>query len=107
MSARSARITGRGIERTLHRISAIRNRSGKVVGLDAARGARGVWHDTHHRDLVLSGKSVLLLGKPGVGKTTMLREIARVLADDAKKRVIIVGYFQRDCGRRGHSASGA
>ena len=79
-----------GIERTLHRISAIRNRSNKVVGL-TLRVGRAVYGTIRIiEDLVLSGKSVLLLGKPGVGKTTMLREIARVLADDALKRVIIV-----------------
>ena len=79
-----------GIERTLHRISAIRNRSGKVVGL-TLRVGRAVYGTIRIiEDLVLSSKSVLLLGKPGVGKTTMLREIARVLADDALKRVIIV-----------------
>ena len=79
-----------GIERTLHRISAIRNRSGKIVGL-TLRVGRAVYGTIRIiEDLVLSGKSVLLLGKPGVGKTTMLREIARVLADDALKRVIIV-----------------
>ena len=79
-----------GIERTLHRISAMRNRSGKVVGL-TLRVGRAVYGTIRIiEDLVLSGRSVLLLGKPGVGKTTMLREIARVLADDAQKRVIIV-----------------
>ena len=79
-----------GIERTLHRISAIRNRSGKVVGL-TLRVGRAVYGTIRIiEDLVLSGRSVLLLGKPGVGKTTMLREIARVLADDALKRVIVV-----------------
>ncbi len=79
-----------GIERTLHRISALRNRSGKIIGL-TLRVGRAVYGTIRIiEDLVLSGKSVLLLGKPGVGKTTMLREIARVLADDARKRVIIV-----------------
>ena len=79
-----------GIERTLHRISAIRNRWGKVVGL-TLRVGRAVYGTIRIiEDLVLSGRSVLLLGKPGVGKTTMLREVARVLADDAHKRVVIV-----------------
>src|SRR4030043_748166 len=79
-----------GIERTLHRISAIRNRRGRVVGL-TCRVGRAVFGTIRIIEgLVQSGKSVLLLGRPGVGKTTMLREFARVLADDAKKRVIIV-----------------
>jgi stage III sporulation protein SpoIIIAA len=79
-----------GIERTLHRISAIRNRGGRIVGL-TCRVGRAVYGTIKViEDLVQSGKSVLLLGRPGVGKTTMLREVARVLADDARKRVIIV-----------------
>lgn len=79
-----------GIERTLHRISAMRNRAGKIIGL-TLRVGRAVYGTIRIiEDLVTSGRSVLLLGKPGVGKTTMLREIARVLADDARKRVIIV-----------------
>jgi stage III sporulation protein SpoIIIAA len=79
-----------GIERTLHRISAIRNRRGRVVGLTCRIGRAVFGTIKIIEDLVLSGKSVLLLGRPGVGKTTMLREVARVLADDARKRVIIV-----------------
>src|SRR5215213_6675184 len=79
-----------GIPRTLHRISAIRSRSGKVVGL-TCRVGRAV-HGTIAiiRDLLESGKSILMLGRPGVGKTTMLREAARVLADELRKRVVIV-----------------
>ncbi len=79
-----------GIPRTLHRISAIRNRKGDIVGI-TCRVGRAVFGTIRIiDDLVASGKSILLLGRPGVGKTTMLRETARVLADDARKRVIIV-----------------
>jgi stage III sporulation protein SpoIIIAA len=79
-----------GIERTLHRISAMRNREGRIVGL-TLRVGRAVFGTVKIiQDLVESGKSVLLLGRPGIGKTTMLREMARVLADDSKKRVIVV-----------------
>jgi stage III sporulation protein SpoIIIAA len=79
-----------GIERTLHRISAMRNREGRIVGL-TCRVGRAVFGTVKIiQDLVESGKSVLLLGRPGIGKTTMLREVARVLADDFKKRVVVV-----------------
>ena len=79
-----------GIERTLHRISCIRNRAGRIVGL-TCRVGRAVFGTIRViEDLVKTGKSILLLGRPGVGKTTMLREVARVLADDLDKRVIIV-----------------
>ncbi len=79
-----------GIERTLHRISAIRNRKGRIVGLTCRVGRAVFGTIKVIEDLVESDKSVLLLGRPGVGKTTMLREVARVLADDTGKRVIIV-----------------
>jgi len=79
-----------GIERTLHRISAIRNRKGRIVGLSCRVGRAVFGTIALIRDLVESGQSILLLGRPGVGKTTMLREVARVLADDFGKRVIIV-----------------
>lgn len=79
-----------GIARTLHRISAIRNRDGNIVGL-TCRVGRAVYGTIKLiDDLIESGKSILLMGRPGVGKTTMLREMARVLADDLKKRVVIV-----------------
>jgi len=79
-----------GIERTLHRISALRNRAGKVVGLTLRVGRAMYGTMEIIRDVVESGKSILLLGRPGVGKTTLLREVARVLADDLGKRVVIV-----------------
>jgi stage III sporulation protein SpoIIIAA len=79
-----------GIPRTLHRISAIRNRSGKVIGLTCRVGRAVFGTIAILRDLIESGKSVLLLGRPGVGKTTMLRETARVLAEELRKRVVIV-----------------
>ena len=79
-----------GIERTLHRISAIRNRHGRVIGL-TCRVGRAVFGTIRIiEDLVKSGQSTLLLGRPGVGKTTMLREVARFLADDMNKRVVVV-----------------
>ncbi|MEI8131103.1 MAG: R3H domain-containing nucleic acid-binding protein [Leptolinea sp.] len=77
-----------GLERTLHRISAFRNRRGHIVGL-TCRVGRAVYGTIEIiKDLVESGKSLLILGRPGIGKTTMLREAARILAE--KKRVIIV-----------------
>jgi stage III sporulation protein SpoIIIAA len=79
-----------GIERTLHRISAIRNRRGRIIGLTCRVGRAVYGTIAIIEDLVQTGKSILLLGRPGVGKTTMLREVARVLADDMNKRVIIV-----------------
>jgi stage III sporulation protein SpoIIIAA len=79
-----------GIERTLHRISAIRNRQGRIVGLTCRVGRAVFGTVSLIEDLVQSGRNILLLGRPGVGKTTMLREVARVLADEVKKRVVIV-----------------
>jgi stage III sporulation protein SpoIIIAA len=79
-----------GIERTLHRISAIRNRSGEIVGLTCRVGRAVFGTIAIMRDLIESGQSVLLLGRPGVGKTTLLRETARVLADELHKRVVVV-----------------
>ncbi len=79
-----------GIERTLHRISAIRNRAGDIIGLTCRIGRAVFGTIVMIRDLVETGKSILLLGRPGVGKTTALREIARVLADDLNKRVVII-----------------
>ncbi|MER3493519.1 MAG: single-stranded DNA-binding protein [Mastigocladus sp. ERB_26_2] len=79
-----------GIEQTLHRISAIRNRNGKIIGLTCRVGRAVFGTIGMIRDLVETGKSILMLGRPGVGKTTALREIARVLADELNKRVVII-----------------
>jgi stage III sporulation protein SpoIIIAA len=79
-----------GIERTLHRISAIRNRQGEIIGLTCRVGRAVVGTVDIVRDVIESGKSILLVGRPGVGKTTLLREAARVLADEFGKRVVVV-----------------
>ncbi|WP_333889070.1 AAA family ATPase, partial [Caldilinea sp.] len=77
-----------GIERTLHRISAIRNRKGDVIGL-TCRVGRAVYGAIEIiKDIVNSERSILLLGRPGVGKTTLLREAARLRSE--VKRVVIV-----------------
>ncbi len=79
-----------GIERTLHRISCMRNRLGEIVGL-TCRVGRAVYGTVDViRDIVETGRSILLLGRPGVGKTTKLREAARVLAEELGKRVVVV-----------------
>ena len=79
-----------GIEQTLHRISAIRNRAGLVIGLTCRVGRAVFGTIGMIRDLVETGQSILMLGRPGVGKTTALREVARVLADELDKRVVII-----------------
>jgi stage III sporulation protein AA len=79
-----------GIEKTLHRISSIRNRNGSVIGLTCRVGRAIFGTVSIVRDLLEQKKSILLLGRPGVGKTTAIREIARVLSDGIKKRVIII-----------------
>ena len=79
-----------GIERTLHRISCIRNRQFLINGLTCRVGRAIFGTISIIRDLLESGKSILILGKPGTGKTTIIREIGRILADEMGKRVIII-----------------
>jgi stage III sporulation protein SpoIIIAA len=79
-----------GIERTLHRISCIRNRQFLINGLTCRVGRAVFGTISVVRDLLESKKSILILGKPGVGKTTIIREIARFLSDEMEKRVIII-----------------
>ena len=93
-----------GIERTLHRISAIRNRKGEVIGL-TCRVGRAVYGTIEIiKDIVTSDKSILLLGRPGVGKTTLLREAARVRGERQARGDR--GHQQRDRRRRRHPAPG-
>lgn len=79
-----------GIDGTLHRISAIKSRAGKIVGITCRVGEAVEGSAEMVKDIVLEGHSVLLLGRPGVGKTTVIREIARILSDEAFRRVVIV-----------------
>lgn len=79
-----------GIECTLHRISSIKNRKGNIIGLTFRVGRAIFGTISHIRDILYLGRSILLLGKPGVGKTTAIREITRVLADEMQKRVVII-----------------
>nr|YP_010443851.1 Ycf45 [Vacuolaria virescens]UTE94738.1 Ycf45 [Vacuolaria virescens] len=79
-----------GIEKTLHRVSCIRNRKGNIIGLSCRVGRALFGTISIVRDLLESSESILILGKPGVGKTTTIREVARVLSDELEKRVVIV-----------------
>ena len=79
-----------GIPGTLHRISAIRNRQGKIVGLTCRIGRVVTGTIACIKDFCMMGKSILFLGRPGVGKTTKLREISRLVADELGKRVVVV-----------------
>lgn len=79
-----------GIERTLHRISCMRNRTGKIIGLTCRVGRAIYGTNDIIRDVIESGKNILLMGPPGIGKTTKLREAARILSDEFIKRVVVV-----------------
>ncbi|KAK9845213.1 hypothetical protein WJX81_000262 [Elliptochloris bilobata] len=79
-----------GIDRTLHRISCLRNRDGRVIGLTCRAGRAVCGSAALAADLVADGRSLLLLGRPGVGKTTSVREIARLLSEEHRRRVVII-----------------
>lgn len=79
-----------GIKQTLHRISCIKNRQGMIIGLTYRIGRCVIGSLSIIRDLLESTSSLLILGKPGIGKTTLIREISRVLSDEVEKRVVII-----------------
>ena len=79
-----------GINRTLHRISCLRNRDGGIVGLTCRVGRAVPGSAALIADLAASGRSILLLGRPGSGKTTVLRDVSRMLAAECRRRVVIV-----------------
>ncbi|HRD41582.1 MAG TPA: AAA family ATPase, partial [Prochlorococcaceae cyanobacterium AMR_MDS_5431] len=79
-----------GIESTLHRISALRNRCGSIIGLTCRIGRATRSNANIVRDILDSGQSILIMGRPGIGKTTTLRDIARILADELNRRVIVI-----------------
>lgn len=79
-----------GIEKTLHRISCIRNKNGNIIGLTCRVGRALFGTVSRIRDLLESGHAILILGRPGGGKTTIIREIARILSDELQKRVIVI-----------------
>jgi len=84
-----------GIEKTLHRISGIFNRQGEVVGL-TCRVGRAVYGTIEPlKDIIVSDKNLLLLGKPGVGKTTLLREAARVLSTELGKELSLLIHLMK------------
>merc|ERR1712051_579581 len=95
-----------GIERTLHRISCIRNRQYLINGLTCRVGRAIFGTISLVRDLLESGQSILILGRPGVGKTTIIREIARVLSDEMEKRVIVVDTSNEIAGNSNIPHSG-
>ena len=79
-----------GISGTLHRIPRIVDREGCTVGLTCRVGKPFMGAATIIKDLVDAGHNILLLGAPGRGKTTKLRDVARYIADECKRRVVIV-----------------
>ena len=97
-----------GIEFTLHRISCIRNRQFLITGLTCRIGRAVFGSICLARDLLESGQSILVLGKPGIGKTTIIREMSRVLSDEMNKRVIIIDTSNEIAGDSNipHSAIG-
>jgi stage III sporulation protein SpoIIIAA len=79
-----------GINGTLHRISKIVDRQSRPVGLTCRVGRPMLGTITIIEDLIAAGSNILIIGAPGVGKSTKLRDVARLLSTDKLRRVVIV-----------------
>jgi len=99
-----------GIDGTLHRISLIRDRFRTPVGLTIRIGRHLTGVAEGIRDVLLEERqSLLLVGSPGVGKTTLLRDCARLLSERLGPAVVVVDSHNEigGDGKIPHPAIGA
>eukprot|EP01023_Acetabularia_acetabulum_P008603 TRINITY_DN13752_c0_g1_i1.p1 TRINITY_DN13752_c0_g1~~TRINITY_DN13752_c0_g1_i1.p1 ORF type:complete len:728 (-),score=140.21 TRINITY_DN13752_c0_g1_i1:204-2387(-) len=90
-----------GINSTLHRISGIKNRRGRIIGLTCRVGRAVRGSAKMIADFISEKKSILLLGPPGVGKTTVIRDVARMLADPPMDRRVVIVDTSNEIGGDG------
>lgn len=72
-----------GINGSLHRISAVRNRDDDIVGLTLRVGRYIAGNSIMIADILagMPHASILICGEPGSGKTSIIRDAARFLAE--------------------------